>query len=182
MTRVTIPFGGFYESIHHTLIDCMLESYFNDVDYSELDINYDLIHLTYIEHYLESFQEFMEDHLDTQIRKFHNIRLDSPRYYNFETDTISTSIADSIVNKLTKKFRKHSEFITWLTDATQSYDGYISFYTFHDVWENKDNMLIQYIFKYICTNLLTTDIYLEYYDTNSTSEILYNIEVELAHK
>ena len=182
MTYITIPFGGFYESIHSDLIDNMLENYFNDTDYSELDINYDLIHLTYIEHYLESFQEFMEDYLDTSIRKFHNIRLDSPRYYNFETATISTSIADSVVTKLTKKFRKQSEFTTWLTEATQSYDGYISFYTFHDVWENKDDMLIQYIFKYICTNLLTTDISLEYYERNNISEILYNIEVELAHK
>ena len=182
MTHITIPFGGFYASIHDTLIGCMLENYFNGEDYSELDINYDLIHLTYINRYLELFQEFVEDHLNISIVKFHNIRLNSPQYYNFETDTISTSIANATATRLTKKFYKNSEFLTWLTDATESYDGYVSFYTLHDVLNNKDDMLIQYILKYICETIFTTDVYLEYYERNNISEILYDIEIELAHK
>ena len=62
-------------------------------------------------------------------------------------------------------FKTHEDFLEYLKSATQSYDGYISYYDYNDALNNKNNILMIYIFQYICRefeeNTYFEDIYID---------------------
>jgi hypothetical protein len=70
--------------------------------------------------------------------------LDSPSYYNFATDVIIGEISDEDSLELMNAIQKDDELLEYIQKRTKSYDGFISFYTFDEVLENKDNALIEF--------------------------------------
>ena len=50
---------------------------------------------------------------------------------------------------MTNHFKKNDDFLKFLKDRTQSYDGYWSFYTFDEALNNKDNKLIMYLLEFL---------------------------------
>jgi hypothetical protein len=125
---ITLPFDGFYESIHSQLIDSWLES--NEANTSDTvneelinlfyDLDFEPIHLLYAKLYTKILATRLNIPLEF-------ISLHSPRFYNFETDTITASISLS-----------HLTLIYALTDTpalnerihttTTACDGYIPYY------------------------------------------------------
>tara|TARA_R100000501_G_C2538475_1_gene58306 strand:- start:7 stop:543 length:537 start_codon:yes stop_codon:yes gene_type:complete len=153
--NIRIDFGGFYGSIHEAYIDSQIEYYAEDEDQIKQNINlYDYIDYqktfdNYIHSYCSALTDFIFYEYDLDI-EYKNITLDSPKYYNYQTDVIYCSTLKKDQTKLNKKLLKDQDFIDYLKEATKSYDGYMSFYTFDEAINNKDNILHQFVYSFIC--------------------------------
>jgi hypothetical protein len=127
--ETTVPFMGFYNSIHDSQLDFALESMFSDDRghvYPKLleeafdSVNWKACHDGYAKQFTEAFSCHYRIDLKFKL-------LSSPKYYNFETDRIICEIDESEVlrlwseidrDKLQEKIRKNFT----------SYDGFCSFY------------------------------------------------------
>jgi len=146
-----IEFGGFYESIHSHWIDSRIESYYEDDDlpeYHEDNIDYKKTNDSYIEDYCSKFESYILNEYKLNI-DFENISLNSPKFYNFETDTIDCDVDKKQAKKLINHFNKDCNFKMFLKNRTTSYDGYMSFYTYDQAINDKDNILIMYLLEFL---------------------------------
>ena len=94
---------------------------------------------------------------------FVNLKLDSPREYNFETDVILCEVDKGKIQSLTNILLNSSEykedFIKHIEDITTSKSGYIPFYSFEDIMNNRNDMLYTQTFNFLINNTeLTQDI------------------------
>tara|TARA_R110000764_G_scaffold239118_1_gene337564 strand:- start:640 stop:1182 length:543 start_codon:yes stop_codon:yes gene_type:complete len=147
----TINFGGFYESIHDSNIESLIESYNEEGNYPEYNfenIDYKNTNKSYIEDYCYKFTNYIFNEYGFNI-KFENLKLWSPSEYNFNTDKIDCQVNKFQSNKLINHFKKDDDFLEYLEGITRSYDGYQSFYTFDDALNNKNNILIMYLLEYL---------------------------------
>jgi len=148
--KTNISFGGFYHSQHSELIDHRIEMYENEGYINSWeDINYKETYEDYIIDYCNELSEFILEEYEIDI-DFKNLSLYSPRFYNFETDSIDCEVDKLQASKLNAYFLNDQDFIEYLNERTKSYDGYRSFYTFEQAKNNKDDMLIRYVLEYIC--------------------------------
>tara|TARA_R110002020_G_scaffold84269_1_gene208870 strand:+ start:341 stop:835 length:495 start_codon:yes stop_codon:yes gene_type:complete len=161
MIKTAIEFGGFYESIHSDNIENLIEAYEYDYD----NIDWDKTHDDYIKDYCYVLSSFILEEYDLDI-DFKNISLYSPRFYNYETDTIDCEINNQQVNRLNEIFLKDNDFIEYLKERTKSVSGYMSFYTYNQAIDNKDDILITYVLEYICNNI---------YDYNNMTDVEFEI-------
>lgn len=128
----TIPFSGFYESLHDSAFDYALESIFSDRDtgchineplmWKAHDyIDWRMAHELYAKEYAESLaHEFGIDSL-----KFES--LSSPKEYNFTTDRIFCTIEYADLCRLMAGFDLKA-FAAYVREKFTSRDGFISFY------------------------------------------------------
>ena len=172
LISVRIDFGGFYDSIHRSRIEGDIESFF---DYSELNlledskveeiynnINFYNIYNSYIVGYCNSLADIILNEFGISF-DFVNLKLDSPREYNFETDVILCEVDKGKIQSLTNIFLNSSEykedFIKHIEDITTSKSGYMPFYSFEDIMNNKNDMLYTQVFNFLINNTeLTQDI------------------------
>ena len=157
MIDTTIEFGGFYDSIHSSHIDMTTENYFDDTPLQNDDNNFEYfnwsaIHQSYIESYVNKLSDYITDNYQIDI-DFKKVSLDSPTQYNFKTDVINCSVNKKKIELLNNKLIIDDEFAKYLKDSTQSYDGYMSFYTYQQALNNKDDILSVYVLRYICHKL-----------------------------
>ena len=146
-----IEFGGFYESIHSHWIDNRIESYYEDDDnplYHEDNIDYKKTNDSYIEDYCSKFESYILNKYKLNI-DFKNISLNSPKFYNYSTDTICCDVDKKQAQKLIKHFSKDCNFKMFLRNRTKLFDGYISLYTYDQAINNKDNILIMYLLEFL---------------------------------
>jgi hypothetical protein len=169
--RTTLEFGGFYGSAHEGLVESAVRMYFADdegyIDWDNID-DWKSYYKNYINEYTRNLSEWLADEHDVSI-EFKKLSLDSPKYYNFETDKIVAEVTKRDVMRLLAKFDKNIEFDTYLADATQSYDGYMSFYTYDDAKANKNDIKVHYLLRYLCDQFNERDMY-DYYDRNNSYE------------
>lgn len=162
--KFNIEFGGFYHSIHSNIIDYgMRNSFKDDVDFDtfydsdEYDkIDWNSVHNEYCKIYID----ILNHELDLNL-KF--IKLNSPRFYNFETDKIEAEISDKEFNKLKTEYLKSKEFIDYVNESSKSYDGFISFYNGIDEVKANDQVLLNYMFNYILLSI-SDDIQMALYE------------------
>lgn len=149
--ETSIAFGGFYESIHDSNVDHMIDCYNEDGNYPEYNfdnIDYKKTHQSYIESWTGMFEEYLFNEFNLNIH-FKNLKLWSPQYYNYDTDVIDCKIDFNQMESLNQKMLFDDNFLSWLKKRTTSYDGFISFYSYDDVIINKDNKLIRYVLEYL---------------------------------
>ncbi len=166
MIHTTIEFGGFYQGIHNNHIDMMTENFFDDTPLQDDENNFDYfnwsaIHQSYIESYVNKLSQYIKDNYDIDI-DFKNISLDSPQQYNFKTDVINCNVKNKQVKLLNDKLIIDDEFAKYLKDSTKSYDGFMSFYTYDQALNNKDDILSVYVLRYICNQLNSEYFDIEY--------------------
>jgi len=166
MINTTIEFGGFYDSIHSSHIDMTTENYFDDTPLQNDDNNFEYfnwsaIHQSYIESYVNKLSDYITDNYQIDI-DFKKVSLDSPTQYNFKTDVINCSVNKKKIELLNNKLIIDDEFAKYLKDSTQSYDGYMSFYTYQQALNNKDDILSVYVLRYICHKLNNEYLDIEY--------------------
>ena len=89
---------------------------------------------------------------------FKNIKLSSPQYYNYSTDNIDCKINTNQAQSLNEILKKDNEFLSFLKDRTTSCSGFVSFYTYDQALNNKDNKLIMYVLEYICNKFNDKEI------------------------
>ena len=151
--ETSIKFGGFYESIHISNIDHMVEAYEYDFD----DVDYKKTFESYIDSYCSKLENFIFNEYKVNIN-FKDLKLYSPQYYNYSTDVIDCKIKFKEAYELNEVLKTNEDFLDFLKDRTTSYDGYMSFYTYDDALNNKDNILIMYVLEYICNQLNDDEI------------------------
>jgi len=147
----SIAFGGFYESIHDSNIDNMIESYNDSNNHPEYvwdNVNYKKTFQSYIESWTSDFESYLLNEYQIDI-SFKNLKLWSPKYYNYRTDCIDCKVNTYQMNLLNEKLLSDSDFLTWLKERTQSCYGFISFYNFYEAQNNKDNILIKYVLEFL---------------------------------
>ena len=142
--KTNIAFGGFYNSYHQSNIDHMIEAY----EYDWENVNYTDTHNSYIDDYASKLSSFILSEYKIEI-DFQNIKLNSPKYYNYSTDVIDCEIDSQQVMQLNQVLIKDDSFLSYLKDRTKSYDGYISFYNYNEALSNKDDILILYVLEYV---------------------------------
>lgn len=147
---VQIPFSGFYESIHNSLIDDEIDYFFdNNAKLGERlrdSINWHDLLNEYAKGYAESVAH--EFNIKMQFES-----LTSPKYYNFQTDRIFCEISESEVKRIFSETDKHV-----LTETAKSMftsrDGFNSFYdpdclTWGDITDFDHNQLHCLLVAYI---------------------------------
>lgn len=141
--KTTIPFAGFYESIHSDQLDRELQQIFEDDHGNILDeelfnkandnLDWQKVFLAYTQDYVKSFA----DCFDLKSLKFQE--LSSPREYNFTTDLIFCTIdsaeverlyfecnKDNLNNLITKKFTSRSGFISFYDNSLAAWGSDLS--------------------------------------------------------
>jgi len=173
--KTNIKFGGFYYSKHSDSIDSRIEMYEHEgyINTWE-DIDYQETYKSYINNYCFELSNFILDEFDIDI-DFKNLSLNSPRFYNFETDTIDCEIDKDKANELNAYFLKDQDFIQYLKQRTKSYSGFISFYTFKEAKNNKDNILIDYVLEYVCKEIFNEIAELNDYELVTKQEVNKNV-------
>jgi hypothetical protein len=99
MKEFSIPFAGFYESVHDQLFDDELDQMCENRDSGDINhnlsyylldnINWKQAHTDYARDYTENFANALN------IKGLKFIELDSPREYNFTTDRIFAKCSDA---------------------------------------------------------------------------------------
>jgi len=125
--KTTIPFQGFYETVHDMYIDDAINSNFDDREGSganktpwELDLNYSQAMQEYSRLYVQAFASELNIKLEYE-------SLSSPKEYNFTTDRLFCDISESEVLRLWGTVDKEA-FERHIKDKFSDRDGFISFY------------------------------------------------------
>ena len=146
-----LEFGGFYHSWHSERIDNDISHY--DYDWEEVD--YKKTHDNYCKGLLENVNYELDLNLEF-------VELESPREYNFTTDKIITSIPHKEFTDLKQEYTNDKEFVDWINEESRSRDGFSSFYSGLDAIIKEDDILLQYIFRYINIQNDSVDLDFEY--------------------
>ena len=176
--KTTINFGGFYNSIHDDNIEWACESYYSDdngvCDWDNIldKVNFKKLHSVYIDLYCDLFSDWLKENYNLAI-KFKNISLSSPREYNFETDKILCDIDIMENESLIKTMKAKPAFLDWVKDRAQSKSGYISFYDFDDVMNDKNEIFSVYALEYLASEYEHSD-FMNDYDRASGYDDLYS--------
>ena len=182
-TLVKIPFSGFYNSIHDSIIDSALEyesecyadsDKANDVILDVLNINhYDKIREELSKVFVEGVNELFWYEYDINLDlKFDSLK--SPRFYNYSTDEIYCYVDNDKINELVALLDNENDFIEVLKDKYQSRDGFIVFDSTLQAIDNKNYSLF---FSDLLCQLIDFDNIdnNEHYRDNAMETILNNL-------
>lgn len=136
----TLPFSGFYETIHGSKIDDDIEYYLSELSDEYIENNFtngDIWHDIEID-----FTRFKNDYSRAYVNHFaseYDINdmtfesVESPRYYNYSTDRIFVNLTSEAVLNIIRCTDKDI-LKTVIKERFTSYDGFNSFYS-NDVFE-----------------------------------------------
>jgi len=162
----SLPFGGFYESIHSENIDFQIDSQSIDWETVNYKETYKL--------YSKEIVDHINNHLDLDL-KF--IALNSPRFYNYTTDKIDCEINYiDYINFVNDNLDSAAR--DYIIDACKSRDGFVSFYPDLQGVKAKPEILLQYLFEYLIfenmdlnLNYLHFDIEIVINELNTTQNV-----------
>lgn len=132
MRSTTIPFSGFYESLHDGAIDDALNQMFwmgdNDDQCNEglalrvfNDCDFSQVHERYAWQYVQEFSKAFDIEMEFE-------ELSSPRFYNFTTDRIFVRVSDDTVERMYATVNE-AELAHAVREQYTSRGGFISFYS-----------------------------------------------------
>lgn len=181
---INIPFQGFYESIPDGVINQGIEQCFTDhetgcnVDVDRLDTFYggfnkfQSIFHKFTQLYIESFNELLSDY-ELEIELKYN-SLESPKFYNFETDRLFCDITEKEAKKLfnivTDNGNNFEHLAKTIESRFTSYDGFISHYS-----NNLDDWLEKPFKEWDCNELgtLLESFISQFVEDNDSDELNY---------
>jgi hypothetical protein len=162
---LVIEFGGFYDSEHSNLVDNYIELLSNEDENLWERIDYKNTYLEYCKEYtLYLFKYIEEEYGITLDIPISNLKIESPREYNFYTDII---IIPNINSSNRKKLRalfsrllKNKNFKEYITYITIPHSGYIPHYSYKEI-VNYKNEEISYrsLLSFICKQFNKEDLY-----------------------
>ena len=165
-----LNFGGFYDSYYSEAID----TYIYDED-STIDpdiVNFKEVYNSVAKHIFNQFVKFLEDEYGVDL-KLTYLRLNSPRFYNYKTDTISLELSEEDAKKLISLVISDSDIkntlIEKIKEKTTPVSGYIPFYDFNEVCARIDGEHASAYFQCLFDVLISME-----YETylNSTLELI----------
>ena len=182
-TLVKIPFSGFYNSIHDSIIDSALEyesECYADDDKAN-DIILDLLNINHYNKIREELSKVFVGGINELFWYEYDIKLNlefdslkSPRFYNYSTDEIYCYIDNDKINELVALLDNENDFIEVLKDKYQSRDGFIVFDSTLQAIDNKDYSLF---FSDLLCQLIDFDVIEdnEYYNDKAFETVLNNL-------
>ena len=182
-TLVKIPFSGFYNSIHDSIIDSALEyesECYADSDKAN-DIIFDVLNVNHYDKIREALSKVFVEGVNELFWYEYDINLDltfdslkSPKFYNYSTDEIYCYVDNDKINELVTLLDNENDFIEALKDKYQSRDGFIVFDSTLQAIDNKDYSLF---FSDLLCQLI--DFYVidcnEYYNDKAFETVLNNL-------
>ena len=150
-----LDFGGFYNSPMDSHIDNTLSSeieyYLDDLNQKkDLEIiNYKELCKKISKEYISILNEalFFETELDEE-PSLEYMALNSPRFYNFETDTILTSISIKDLRNLLRLVDR-KKLIKYIDENSKSRSGFISCYDGFPAVKKDLSIFASYLFNYL---------------------------------
>ena len=137
-TQFNLHFGGFYDSEHSERIDWMAEDLgIEDVNFAETN-----------EEYIKRYINAMNGDLGIDIKY---AALDSPRFYNFETDTARVIISPKDKARVVDEYLADAK--EYINEASLSRDGFFSFHNGYAEVIKDESILMEYLFKYILQDI-----------------------------
>ena len=132
--ETTIPFQGFYGSIHENEVEGIIEQEIQNLEdeYKKTDkqiqdwldaIEYKKIFKAYAQHYVNCINQ----ELDIPSLDFKE--LNSPKFYNYETDRIFCTLKETDLVQIHKKIINTSDFKKLVSDTFTPRDGFIPSYS-----------------------------------------------------
>lgn len=130
--QFNLDFGGFYESIHEWHIENKLldlYNFANDTDQEDFyddvlsnfrdSINYNEVQNQYCTQWL--------NHFNMNFNTWFTFKgIDSPKYYNFETDTIICEVSEGYIDDIINF--KDDNLVDFINEVSRSCSGFTSFY------------------------------------------------------
>lgn len=138
MVTVDIPFQGFYQTIHSDVFDRFIELETENLAREDLEphqigdelqdaINYRQAFQKYAEDYAEFFAELLTE-LSGEVVTFHEVKLISPREYNFTTDRIEVKMHKDAFLAICRDITTE-EFRPYVEEHLRPRDGFSPFYS-----------------------------------------------------
>jgi len=168
--QTRLDFGGFYESIHASLIDDAIalrldaQSRYELSEEQENLIDQKALEREYCELYLENFQQYLKENHALEIT-LNFEELFSPKEYNFSTDAIDYKLSQQDAEKCFEFFKsffaENEDFQKYCQNLTTSRSGFWAFYELEDVQENKDVKAVEFILNYLAIEANNEPAFLE---------------------
>lgn len=159
MKTTIINFGGFYHSIHSENIDYVVENLIctdNEDNFDQKmydEFNWQEAHEKYCIEYLNQFEDWITDELELkETPQIEFKALISPRYYNYTTDKIEAEISKENSKEIRNALLLSdysTEFAQYVAERTTSNSGYIPFYTYKEVMQNKKGIFIDFALEFM---------------------------------
>lgn len=153
--KFNLDFGGFYESIHQHMIELSIANHYDTdqigVDYGDLydnpsfnenDIDFHAMQLDYAKQWFEMYKTHIFSH-----GNFDGI--ESPKYYNFETDKIVVEINEIKVHDIIETSCSDYDVRDFIDEQSQSYDGFYSYYEGFDNVKKNPSIFMNYYTRYL---------------------------------
>ena len=186
-TLVKIPFSGFYNSIHDSIIDSALEyesECYADSDKAN-DIILDVLNSNHFNKIREELSKVFVESINELYRYEYDINLGlefdslkSPRFYNYSTDEIYCYVDNDKINELIALLDNENDFIEVLKDKYQSCDDFIVFDSTLQAIDNKDYSLFfsDLLCQFIDFDVINCN---EYYNDKAFETVLNNLPERL---
>ena len=134
--------------------------------YNDDNINWSKTYQTYIENYCYQLKIYILNEYAVNIN-FKNISFYSPKEYNFKSDEIECIVIEKQSLKLLKLVLKDNDFHKELKEVTTSRGGYHAFYTYEQLLNMKDNMIIDIMFSFLANKM------------NDVGDVFHDIEFDI---
>lgn len=153
--KFNLDFGGFYESVHSYMIENSIANHFDEngegLEYNDLfdnpnfnedDIDFHAMQLDYAKQWFDRYydQIFPHGYFDG---------IESPAYYNFETDKIVVEISESKVHDIIEASCEDYDIRDFIDEQSQSYDGFYSYYEGFDNVKKNPSVFMNYYTRYL---------------------------------
>jgi len=150
---VNINFGGFYGSLHESLIEDAIISVYGD-DNDDVYDAWDDARIKYSKEYIKELNDMLQINMEF-------ITLDSPYSYNYRTDFIVIDITEKDIIKLMEFIKLHDlkkEVLEQIKYCATPYDGYIPYYDYNDYFKKENrHFLVEAIFDVIIKDIIILD-------------------------
>lgn len=160
--EVRLVFGGFYGSVHDSVIIDMVGNYFYEEDYSDKSINWEVIYDRYCQELCEIFGIKLGISL-----KFEE--LSSPSSYNYSTAIIILNVNDTDISKVIDlvDLDKIKELAKYYSTSR---DGYIPYYSYEELMSDLERNLE------FALEILYEDFEYDIIQEISESDFIYHID------
>lgn len=138
MLELYVPFEGYYESSFVSIIDDAIDNCFRD-ESGEVFTPWMVVSIPYSELKQTINKDYIEYLYDEYGVNIQYVTMYSPKYYNYETDTLLCNITKFEVERMFNEVDK-DELKRIIKERHASCDGFISFYD-NDIEKWPENVL-----------------------------------------
>tara|TARA_B100000767_G_C19471404_1_gene412274 strand:+ start:57 stop:623 length:567 start_codon:yes stop_codon:yes gene_type:complete len=154
LTTFKLDFGGFYESLGSWEIEQSIAQHFDDselggLEYHDIDedklenIDFKAMQEDYARQYFDIYKQ------KTNFNRGDYVGVESPEYYNYETDTILVEMSTASIIDIIDECHSDYDVRDYIDENSQSYDGFNSYYQGFDEVIKNPAVFMNYYTRYL---------------------------------